>query len=112
MAWKPIETAPKDGKLLLLYDEGEARIGYYSGPPWEWMEPIHDLNGKGVGAYSHVGGGWMTPHAGCVESCQWGLEPTYWDYLPDPNVIEGEVNAVDSQERQESHEEGRQVEGG
>lgn len=118
MAWKPIETAPKDGKLLLLFDIGP-HVGYYDEPwekvihhpPWSYVE-----NGVRIyrPAYDHTiqYGGWVTTTAGCIENCQWDLNPIFWDYLPDQNVIEGQTNAVDSQASEVPHKEGRQVEGG
>jgi hypothetical protein len=116
MAWKPIETAPKDGRPLLLFD-GDPHIGYYEDPwekvihhpPWSYVE-----NGVRIyrPAYDHTiqYGGWMTPAASCVESCQWRLEPTHWDELPEPP--DGGTYAVDSQASEVPHQEGRQVEGG
>jgi hypothetical protein len=45
--WQPIETAPRDGTRVLLWDGGpEAYIGYWSGDSWisypsHWM-PLPD----------------------------------------------------------------------
>lgn len=99
MAWKSIDTAPKDGRTVLLFD-GRPHIGSYEEP---WEKVIHRLT------YDDVihRGGWMTLAASCVESCQWGLKPTHWDELPE--LPDGGNHAVDSQAGQGSHQEGRSV---
>jgi hypothetical protein len=88
VAYKPIETAPKDGARILLYDDGDVHIGYYE--------------------EASIGypGGWVTLTAACIENCAWCLNPSLWDYLPDPNVIEGDGNAVEAQGCNEVHQEG------
>lgn len=45
--WQPIETAPKDGKLILLCevdDEGpsDPKIGSWDGEGWKIYEPFED----------------------------------------------------------------------
>lgn len=66
--WQPIETAPKDGTWLLVWDDGlwiaawDAETS--SGEPWGWAEAREN----GV-----------------------RLRPTYWMLLPDPPESEGKL---------------------
>ena len=76
MEWQPIETAPKDGKAVLLYKPDERMVGEYTiaGYWGEW--PGHEdgwiaCDGKPQGYYSNVAGG------------RQGY-PTHWMPLPPP----------------------------
>lgn len=33
--WQPIETAPKEGALVLLWIEGGVEIGFWNGKTWD-----------------------------------------------------------------------------
>ena len=39
MAWLPIETAPKDGTKLLVFDGGKITTAYWDGDSWELVVP-------------------------------------------------------------------------
>ena len=60
MDWKPIETAPKDGRRLLLYGDDihyGVTVGYWEPGNSDWL----DAEGK-----DYIG------------------RPTHWDDLPEP----------------------------
>ena len=57
--WQPIDTAPRDGSRILLYDRGVIVEGYYVGAPCFWVI---------VDRYD--------------DSCL----PTHWMPLPEPPV--------------------------
>lgn len=71
--WKPIETAPKDGTVILLCHAGRTLAGYYAMAqdamaveadrrhPWEFLDPTNGTN-----ALSN---------------------PTHWQALPAPLAI-------------------------
>lgn len=66
MNWQPIETAPKDGKALLLYVQAPSGYGLMRIGEWEG-----DDEGEGVWSIS--------PY------CLWrGYEITHWAPLPEP----------------------------
>jgi hypothetical protein len=55
--WQPIETAPKDGRSVLIFVAGEVSLAHYSGSHW------YDDEGMRADEY---------------------FEPTHWMTLPDP----------------------------
>jgi hypothetical protein len=71
MEWQPIETAPKDGTLVLVFvpaeypeaDDPAMVTAVYFGQKWGWETTIKNDNGD--------------PYP--VEG-----KPTYWQPLPDP----------------------------
>ncbi len=64
MAWKPIETAPKDGTAFLLYLKG--------------LDPAPSLVIEGM----HLPGvGWLWPGKNLPDS---RYTPTHWMPLPEP----------------------------
>ena len=75
--WKPIETAPKDGTLILIVnDDGAIDVAKYE-PEWrEYQEYVRTAKDGDV--YKTVRedvGCWSTDFAWC---------PTYWMPLPAP----------------------------
>ena len=86
MKWQPIETAPKDGSIMLLYlkrapserhyvvpDEvAHYTIGFWEHAAWRSIE-VEDCGGMG-GELT----GWM-PDWVCID-----VEPTHWMPLPEP----------------------------
>jgi hypothetical protein len=85
--WRPIETAPKDGTLLLFYlaEAPDGRrsyelpeaaknwtIGFWMHQTWKSIETI-DAGGMG-GEMT----GWMADYV-CLDA-----EPTHWMPLPEP----------------------------
>jgi hypothetical protein len=58
--WQPIETAPKDGSDILLYEvpAGKTHIGYFS--------PVTDMSKKWGNHYGY------------------GFDPSHWMPLPEP----------------------------
>ena len=63
MTWQPIETAPKDGTLILVWDGRQAFSGF-------WGRVSHPLNPLGW-----VGGHCQINHI---------TQPTHWMPLPSP----------------------------
>jgi hypothetical protein len=58
MNWRPIETAPRDGTLILMIKDGNHMIGYWLNDPPMWIE-------------------W----------CVGQVNPTHWMPLPPPPVV-------------------------
>jgi hypothetical protein len=67
-AWKPIETAPKDGSTLLLYcPDGDLPADRVVGGWWDDFGPYRkEMGGDGVWSFDLPG------------------EPTHWMPLPEP----------------------------
>ena len=75
--WQPIETAPKDGRFLLLHvpeglESGVITIGAY------WKEEERSENGRFSKGHWD---GWRGMDADIISSY---CEPTYWQPLPEP----------------------------
>lgn len=68
--WRPIETAPKDGSVVLLWEKGS--------------ELIYDSNSEIAAGYCRYDGHWTTGQYDfwCdeIECCK----PTHWMPLPEP----------------------------
>ena len=79
--WKPIETAPKDGRFMLLHvpdglESGVVTVGSY------WKADGRTENGRfALGSWS----GWLGMDADVQSS--W-CEPTHWQPLPAPPVTD------------------------
>ena len=71
MTWQPIETAPKDGRGIILIDMGapvpEAGIGYWAGDLWSCVDPSPEA---------------LADRA-TIQAITW-LHPTHWMPLPAP----------------------------
>ena len=63
--WQPIETAPKDGTMVLVFTNGHMDVTSW---PENW------------------GGKWPSAYMAYAE----GLEPTHWMPLPAPPIRKGE----------------------
>lgn len=63
--WKPIETAPKDGRAILVYAPGRF-----------YLSPLYCV------AQWHDDAGW------CIDELR---EPTYWQPLPPPPTSDKSV---------------------
>jgi hypothetical protein len=77
MTWQPIESAPKDGTEVLLFEflphhEPMVRVGY-------WEENGTDLHSgaDGISGWSLVGEGYIGE-----------IEPTHWMPLPEPPELQ------------------------
>lgn len=71
MDWQPIETAPKDGRRLLLgWVDGQVTEGF-----WRWKQPPGFPNYR----WSDDWIGWTR-----VEFEDKGINPTHWMPLPEP----------------------------
>jgi hypothetical protein len=60
--WQPIETAPKDGEVILLYDGDRIKWSVVSGA-WRWDWPSPQWADKDGGLYA---------------------KPSHWMPLPEP----------------------------
>lgn len=75
--WRPIETAPKNGKFMLLYvpsglESGTVTVGAY------WKEDQRTASGRFREGHWD---GWLGMDADILPS--W-CDPTHWMPLPDP----------------------------
>lgn len=74
--WMPIETAPRDGTVILIAGGADDQMAYQSGRYDEFMQaPTRAM---------WSGGGWLIALA---EACCVGIErinPTHWMPLPTP----------------------------
>lgn len=70
--WQPIETAPKDGAEILLFEQTVSgpfyRVGYWE----ESGQNVHNGNEEEGWSLADEG------YTGCIE-------PTHWMPLPDPS---------------------------
>ncbi|MDB5651963.1 MAG: hypothetical protein JWL62_3483 [Hyphomicrobiales bacterium] len=74
--WQPIETAPKDGTPILVYN---AYVGiYHSAYTTRWT-------GKpGETGYAGFPCGFWSTGPGCYPFGKWDCIPSHWMRLPDP----------------------------
>ena len=90
--WQPIETAPKDGSLVLLLSRE------YTDPADQWHGPIHHAPRVSLGKWSSDGTSWVDENGllggDCYTLAQTGVwdsgggwfqpnEVTHWHPLPD-----------------------------
>jgi len=74
--WQPIETAPKDGRVVLLF-------GIWAGEiHGEYDEPTIDIGSWGGGKSDYPGNDWWHLTTGDNYAC-W-MRPTHWMPLPEP----------------------------
>lgn len=77
-AWQPIETAPKDGTRILLFDGMGIAIASW------WVPDPTDFDDDDD--FDEPLPGWCVESAECVEFWH---EPTHWMPLPEPPNGEG-----------------------
>lgn len=70
MKWQPIESAPKDGTVLILYSSQGMEMG-----SWKKDENYRDQPAKW---FSEEGDDWSTGYYYCP------MDPTHWMPLPAP----------------------------
>lgn len=86
--WQPIETAPKDDDLILLYLEGSGvRPGYWDDDQ-RWDDKLK--------RYVEGNGRWLAVESQCLTGGGWQTAPTHWMPLPDPPVSGTVVDAKPS----------------
>jgi hypothetical protein len=86
MEWQPIETAPKDGTVLILGIISPAvnlvRDGYWSdGEEWEH---------SGFDSQDECRGWWAYTSSCGAEKLTGLYAPTYWMFLPEPPEDRGD----------------------
>jgi len=85
--WQPIEAAPKDGTVILIY--GGHPDGASDHTQWSWDdlkdEEIYTYSGPSKSAVAWWSASWWycSYDSGCYG--KW-LDPTHWMPLPDPPV--------------------------
>lgn len=82
MNWQPIETAPRDGRRLLMTDGENTHVCY----PKLFPRPLTELKGSDPTKWeSRAGDRWEyfrdDEHA---PGHTWSLVPTHWMFLPEP----------------------------
>jgi len=83
MRWQPIESAPKDGRALLLYDpeHDDSDDGFGHALDGHWA----DTTGPGVGEWQAAV--WCNS---CTEWHTKAVNPTHWMPLPNPPALSPE----------------------
>jgi hypothetical protein len=83
--WKPIETAPKDGRELIGHRSDQGEFVFR----WAWAEEFvpKDLNGDPTEHYDEDFAWWWHDRWGWMEGEE---TPTHWRPLPPPPVSKGE----------------------
>lgn len=87
--WQPIETAPKDGRLILVFEPpepnpeqrwDEAQIKKYGNGTWVayWCAVHYERRGDDQSLWEPTEWGWVGPHEGCGQ-----YHPTRWMPLPE-----------------------------
>lgn len=74
--WQPGETVPKDGRMVLLHQDGKVRAGCWVDTS-SASEELVETNGKRR-IYEIV-----THHSG-YWTCDDIYDPTHWMFLPEP----------------------------
>jgi hypothetical protein len=80
MDWQPIETAPQNGKLILVFSrDGRAENALFMTMAF-WVP----RNETVIGVYSNepISGAWASPWGDEI-----GFTPTHWMPLPEPPEV-------------------------
>lgn len=87
MKWQPIETAPKDGRTLLLGQFNP--LGKWRTMCGQWMS--EDYIDESWEDPDGVEPGWFETAVEAEDppNC-WSIEPSHWMPLPEPPVSQGE----------------------
>lgn len=78
MEWKPIATAPRDGRDVLVFGDGSYAVACWNGQEWRDMG---DIGWAGMDGHN-------------------GNQPTHWMPLPEPPSTDTERNAAVAAERE------------
>lgn len=72
--WHPIETAPKDGTEILVWDEREKKVMLVCWDQWQIYLPGHEKEW-----------GWCVPdsHQDEQGGCSLATRPSHWMHVPD-----------------------------
>ena len=73
--WQPIETAPKDGTPILVFDVSE----HYGDAPRGQTVMVVRYRAYSPNDYRAPGGTWEAPYGPCSAD-----NPTHWMPLPEP----------------------------
>jgi hypothetical protein len=80
--WQPIETAPRDGTMILIAPH--MLTCWWEFGDDEWLTTTIALN-SADGTIANDG--WQNAKMWfCVYASQYGVEPTHWHVLPEPPV--------------------------
>jgi len=82
MEWQPIETAPRDGRRLLMTDGASVHVCY----PKLFPRPIEELSGTNPELWeSRKGDSWEYFRDQLnAPGHSWSIKPTHWMPLPAP----------------------------
>ena len=87
--WQSIETAPKNGSPLLVWDGFSVLVASYMEPDSfeDWWETVggedEDPDHEGYEEYlDRANDGWIAYEPYCGDECY--LEPTHWMHMPSP----------------------------
>lgn len=70
--WQPISTAPKDGRLVLLFAGNAMMCAAYDFGDDEWIYAYTDVHREGAPGLFY---------------CSYAINPSHWMPLPDPPTI-------------------------
>lgn len=77
--WQPIESAPKNGLVLLLFEKNKQCVGH-----WDWY---YADGGRGYESRYGEHGAWIEPVSGERVMLHYD-PPTHWQPLPPPPIKE------------------------
>lgn len=79
--WQPIESAPKDGTLIILFPNYQ--VGWWEFGDDKWMTDAVPLNDDKT-----IANDWIEPPKMwfCVYANVRGVEPTHWMQFPEPPI--------------------------
>jgi hypothetical protein len=81
MNWQPIETAPRDGRRLLMTDGVNTHVCY----PKVFPRPVDQLAGEKPPFSSRAGDTWEYFRDEVnAPGHSWSMEPSHWMPLPEP----------------------------